>query len=381
MTKKKQRRGNNEGTITHRKDGRWEARVTVGWRDGKLQRKSYFGKTRQEAAEKLTAALRARQQGLTLHDERQTVGSFLTHWLEEVVQPKSRYSTLRSYKQIVNNHLIPGIGNIPISKLSPQSVSAFLKSKHDDGISAEHLRRVLRAALSDAVRWDLIPRNVASLAACPKRSKAEIRYLDPDQARQFLDAIKGHQHEALYTTALAVGIRLGEALGLKWTDLDLQSGTLTIRRQIQRVHGKLQFVDPKTSNARRTIPLPEFAVKALQSLWVRQQLEDKELSGEKWQDHGLVFTSSIGTPCDERNVRRSLTKILCTNGLPKLRFHDLRHSCATLLLSQGTDPRTIMQTLGHSQISLTLNTYSHVIPALQREAADRMQTMFETVNG
>jgi len=148
-----------------------------------------------------------------------------------------------------------------------------------------------------------------------------------------------------------------------------------VRRQVQRVNGKLSFVEPKTANARRTVPLPSFAVEALQSLWARQELQDKPFAGQKWQDHGLVFTSSVGTPCEERNVRRSLAAILMANGLPPLRFHDLRHSCATLLLSQGTDPRTIMQTLGHSQITLTLNTYSHVIPALQRDAADRMESL------
>lgn len=154
---------------------------------------------------------------------------------------------------------------------------------------------------------------------------------------------------ALFTVALAVGFRLGEAFGLNWTELDLQSGTLAVARQLQRVKGKLTFIEPKTRNARRSIPLHAFAVEALQELRrQRQQLQDMPFAGDKWTNHGLVFTSGIGTPADPRNVARTLTAFLKANKLPKIQFHDLRHSCATLLLSQGTDPRTIMQTLGHS---------------------------------
>ncbi|MBI1332242.1 MAG: tyrosine-type recombinase/integrase [Armatimonadetes bacterium] len=373
----KAKRGNSEGSISLRPDGRWVARITVGWENGKPKRKAFYGKTRQEVASKLAAGIRTRDQGLTLHNEKQTLGDFLNQWLADVIEPKVRPSTYRSYEQIVRNHLIPGLGKLPLSKLTPQDVTKFLRAKHDAGISAEHLRRVLRASLSYAVRFDLAPRNVASLASCPTKEKADIKYLDPDQARRFLKAIQGHRHEALYTVALAVGLRLGEALGLKWSDLDLQNGSLTVSRQLQRVKGKLVYVETKTRNARRSIPLPAFAVQSLQNLWARQQMQDKELAGDDWQENGLVFTSSIGTPADPRNVRRSLTKVLADNKLPELRFHDLRHSCATLLLSQGTDPRTIMQTLGHSQITLTLNTYSHVIPALQRDAADKMDSILQ----
>ena len=323
---RKSKRGNAEGSISLRPDGRWVARVSVGYVAGKPQRKAFYGSTRQEVAAKLAAAIRNHDLGLTLHDERQTLATFLDQWMKDVNEPKLRASTYRSYEQIVRNHLIPGLGRIPVSKLTPQEVTKFLREKHESGISAEHLRRVLRAALTYAVRFDLAPRNVAALASCPRRTKAEITYLDPDQARLFLSSIKGHRHEALYTVALAVGLRLGEALGLKWSDLDLKTGNLTVARQLQYVKGKLIFVETKTRNARRTVPLPAFAVEALQNLWARQQMQDKAFAGKSWNENGLVFTSEIGTPADPRNIRRSLSAILTEHKLPHLRFHDLRHS-------------------------------------------------------
>ena len=323
---------------------------------------------------KLTEALRGHDQGLTVNPKAQSVEQFLTHWLEEVAKQKVRPSTYRSYEQIVRNHLVPGLGKLPLQKLTPQALQKFLNAKTETGISVEHLRRVLRSALTQAVKWDLVPRNAAALVSTPKRERHEFAYLEPDKARAFLAEAKNHRLEALFTVAIAVGLRLGEALGLRWQDVDLDAGTLTVRYQLQRLKGAPKLVEPKTARARRTVPLPPFAVAALRAHKVRQ-LEERLLNADVWKDQGLVFASSVWTPMFDRNVRRTLDAILTKCELPPMRFHDLRHTCASLLLAQGTDARTIMETLGHSQITLTLNTYSHVMPSLQRDAADKMQKL------
>ena len=194
----------------------------------------------------------------------------------------------------------------------------------------------------------------------------------------FVTAVKGDRLEALFVLTVALGLRQGEALGLGWDALNFESGTLAVRRTLQRVDGKLTFVEPKTSRSRRTLHVPQFALAALRA---HQMVQDQEraVAGSKWSEHGLVFTSSIGTPLDGPNVTHRLQRLLAAAELPRMRFHDLRHACASLLLFKGVHPRLVMETLGHSQISLTMNTYSHVVPALQREVADKMNEVFEPV--
>ena len=370
------KRGQNEGTIFQRENGTWVGKMSLGHDPvtHKRVRKEFTGKTKEEVRRKLTEAMRGNDLGLNVNPKAQTVAQFLAHWLEEVAKQRVRATTYRSYEQIVRNHLIPGLGRLQLQKLTPQVIQTFLNAKAETGLSVEHLRRVLRSALSQAVKWDLVPRNAAALVSTPKKERHDFAYLEADKARAFLAAAKEHRLEALFTVAIAVGLRLGEALGLRWQDVDLDAGTLTVRRQLQRIGGKPDFVEPKTARARRTVPLPAFAVVALRAHKVNQ-LEERLLNADVWKDQELVFASSVGTPMFDRNVRRTLDAILRRCELPPMRFHDLRHTCASLLLAQGTDARTIMETLGHSQITLTLNTYSHVMPSLQRDAADRMQKM------
>lgn len=370
------KRSNGEGSIFRRADGKWVAKVSLGYDlvTHKRLRKTVYGRTKQEVRAKLTDLLSKSDKGVTVNTRSQSVASFLNHWLKDVVKHKVRASTYRSYEQIVRNHLIPGLGKLTLEKLAPQVIQSFINTKAETGISVEHLRRVLRAALNQAMRWELIVRNPATLVSVPRKAKFQYQYLDVEQAKKFLQAVKGTRHETLFTVAIAVGMRLGEALGLQWSDISFESQTITIRHQLQRIEGKLTLVEPKTDKARRTIALPSFAIDALRAHRARQ-LEMSLYCADVWQKSDLVFTSSIGTPADPRNIRRTLAQILADHDLPKLRFHDLRHTCATLLLAQGTDARTIMETLGHSQITLTMNTYSHVMPQLQRDAAEKMDQM------
>ena len=202
--------------------------------------------------------------------------------------------------------------------------------------------------------------------------------MGPDQIPGFLQAVQGDRLECLFVLTVTLGLRQGEALGLSWDAIYFEKGTLAVRRALQRVSGKLIFVEPKTSRSRRTLHLPQFVLTALRAHQMRQE-QERMLAGSRWRESNLVFCTGIGTPLDGPNVTHRLQRLLHDAELPRMRFHDLRHACASLLLFKGIHPRVVMETLGHSQISLTMNTYSHVVPALQREAADKMDEVFESV--
>ena len=370
------KRGQNEGSITKRKDGRWAAYMTLPGTAGK--RKYFYGKTRAAVQERLTEALRNSQLGLPVMNDKITFGQYLDRWLEDSVKPGVRPRTYIRYSGDVRNHLKPALGNIKLSKLSAPDIQSMLNGKLKSGLSprtVRHLYATTRRALEVAYKWELVPRNVATLADPPRVQRFEVKPLSPEQARAFLEAARGDRLEALYSVAVPLGLRLGEALGLRWQDVDLETGTLRIAYQLQRLNGQWELVEPKTSRSRRTIAAPKATVAALRD-HRKRQLEEKLLAGPDWQEHGLIFTTRIGTPLDRPNiVRRSFKLILKKAGLPDIRFHDLRHTAASLLLVQGVDPRVVMETLGHSQISLTMDTYSHVMPVLMRDAADKMDAI------
>ena len=258
-------------------------------------------------------------------------------------------------------------------------MQAFLNAKSASGLSPRsvgYLRAVLRQALGQAERWGMVTRNVARLADPPRIPRHEVRPFSPEEARRFLDAIRGDRLEALYLVALGVGLRQGEILGLAWSDVDLEASTLTVRHALQRVDRVLVLVEPKSATSRRIIALPALVRDALRAHRTRQRTE-RLLAGSRWHDdpRDVVFRTTVGTPMDGIAVTRRFQAVLRQAGLPRQRFHDLRHACASLLLAQGVAPRVVMETLGHSQISLTLNTYSHVIPALGRAAADQMDAV------
>jgi integrase len=370
-------RGHNEGSIYKRDDGRWVASITVGYLNGKRQRKSFYGETRSDVQKQLTIALRSQQEGSPIASDRQTIGQYLEQWLEESHKATIRAKTYKSYDYIIHSHLIPGLGRVVLSRLTPQQLQAFMNAKLEEGLSprtVQYCHAVLRAALEQAVRWGLIARNIARLVKPPRIKRSDVQPLDPEQARRLLLTVQGHRLEALFTVALAVGLREGEALGLRWQDVDLESGRISIRVALQRIGGKLRIEEVKSATSRRHISLPQVAVEALRA-HRQQQQQEQVILGDSWPDTGLVFTSTRGTPLEPRNVVRLFHSMLQRAGLPHKRFYDLRHTCATLLLVQGVHPRVVMEILGHSQISLTMNTYSHVSPTLQHEAASRMDEL------
>jgi integrase len=393
---KMSRRGNGEGSIFQRKDGRWVAIVDYGFRDGKRERKSLYGSTRKEVSDELKRVLRAQQLGVPAESGRLTVGEWLDKWLE--TQKGSKPKTYTAYEYQTRMHLKPAFGKIPLVKLQPQEVRAFMMTKAEAGLSTKtirHLRATLRAALNVAVNDGLIARNVAALAKPPKLEKRQLRVFTESEAAQFLGLVEGHRLEALFTVALALGLREGEILGLRWQDVDLEAGTLQVNHALQRVKkpgdkkGSLQLITPKTERSRRRLRLPAAAISALNAHRASQQ-QERTAAGSRWRDTGMVFTTRIGTMLDQRNLARTFYTIMNTPDphdpepdpakkrklLPSLRFHDLRHSAATLLLIQGVHPRYIMDLLGHSSISLTMDTYGHVLDEMKRETARQTDEVF-----
>jgi integrase len=339
------RRGHGEGSIYQRtSDGRWIASVDLGCVNGKRRRKTLSARSRKEVAEKLKKVLREQQQGLPIHADRQTVGQYLDTWLTEVIKSSVRPKTYRSYEGIVRIHLSPVLGRFQLAKLTPQHVQQLLNAKRAAGLaprSVQYLRDVLRNALGQAMKWGLVTRNVATLVEPPRVPHHEMRFLSPDQARALLAAACGERLEALYKVALALGLRQGESLGLRWEDVDFAAGTLRVRYALQRVDGTLQLVEPKTSQSRRTLIMPATVATALEAHRDHQAL-DRAAAGDRWVETGMVFTTTKGTPLDARNVTGWFKKLLATAGLPDMRWHDLRHSCASLLLAQRVDSHVAM---------------------------------------
>ena len=340
-------------------------------------RKVVYGKTKHEVREKLFAIQLEMQQRHLRTDRVPTVAEFLEYWLNQSVKPRVRPLTYAGYAVNVRKHLVPALGTIRLDRLTPQHVQEMMNNRLAAGFSAKTVRyvhQVLRTALGVARRWELVDRNVATLVDPPRVKRPQIRPLEPDGARRFLDSVRGDRLEALYSVALAIGLRQGEALGLRWQDVDLDAGVLSVRHQLQRVSTKLTLVEPKTERSRRTLVMPPSIVERLRE-HAKRQLAEKLWAGSKWVDHDLVFANRIGAPMQATKVIADFHKALEVAGLPRIRFHDLRHSCATLLLVQGVSPRVVMDILGHSEIAMTMDTYSHVVPELQREAADKMESV------
>jgi integrase len=372
------KRGNGEGSITKRKDGRWMARYTVHTAKGP-KRKHVYGKTRKEAADKLAKVLSDRTEGIVYDDENMTVGEYLDRWLKGSVHGSVRQSTYDRDANLVKNHLKPALGRIKLKNLSPAHVQGFYRDRLDSGLSAStvhKLHAILHKALARAVTWHMVPRNVTETVVSPQPAPREMRPLSPAETRRLLDAACGERFEALYVLAITTGMRQGEILALKWSDLDLEdpeNATVSVRRTLTRNGGRVALGDPKTKKSRRAIRLTPQAVEALKA-HLDRQLREIEILGDRYEDRGLLFTTNTGGPINPSNLRqRNFSPLLRKAKLPHIRFHDLRHTCATLLLTQGTHPKFVQELLGHATIAITLDTYSHVMPGMGNQTVRAMQ--------
>lgn len=369
------RRAANEGALFKRSDGRWVARLVLP--NG--ARKTYYGRTMKEASAKLKEAKKAVDDGVDLSAEKMTLAVFLDKWLAASVKPATRHKTYTTYESLCRTRIAPAIGSKKLEKVTALDLQALYSELADAGLSprtVHHVHRVLHQAFGQAVGWKLIARNPCDGAKPPRVPRAELTVWTPAQADAFLVATRDHRMHALYVLALSSGMRQGELLGLKWSDLDLSAGTAAVRRSLQWQRGVgLAFTEPKTSRSRRTIHLGRKTVDALRAHGDRQTWERRK-AGDAWADMDLVFCDEAGGPLSPTNETKRFQRATKAAGLPAIRFHDLRHTAASILLVKGVHAKLVSEMLGHATITLTLDTYSHVIPAMHADAAAVMDAVF-----
>ena len=369
------RRGKGEGSIYRDSDGKWRGYVDLGYGGGRRRRKYVRGITRRDVAAQLRVAATARDAGALVHGRDQTLAEWMAFWLDSIVAARVRPSTLHTYRGYVRKRIVPALGHHRLGKLEPEHLEQFYRDSLAEGLAPAtvlQMHRILSRALKVALRRGRVARNVATLVDAPSVHRAEVQPLTAADARRILATATGTRNAARWSVALALGLRQGEALGLSWEDVDLEAGTLTVRKALQRQSGGgLVLVRPKSAAGRRTMVLPAPLATALR----RQrsaQISERLAAGSRWVDTDLIFTTPHGSPVDPRNDYRAWRSLLEQAGVRPARLHDARHTAATLLLAQGVPARVAMQILGHSQITLTLGTYSHVVPELAHDAARRM---------
>jgi integrase len=320
-------------------------------------------------------AVREHQLGIASVDERTRTETFLIRWCEESLPGTVKESTAVGYRFILERYVIPYIGRIPLAKLGPADVQRMMRALEEKGLGVSVRRQarvILRRALGEALRWDLVTRNAAALVDAPKGARHRADALTQEQAATLLAACSGTPLEGVVTVAMATGLRKGEVLGLRWENVDLVDRTVTVVGTLKRLpQAGLVLDTPKSSSSHRTVPLPAFCVATLAD-YRRRQIEQRLLIGSEWQDTGYVFTTPIGTPLDPRNLTARFQTLCESAGLGRVRFHALRHTAATLMLNNGVPLEVISATLGHSSYAITADIYAKVAPTLQRGAADTM---------
>lgn len=374
----KRRSASGDGSIYQREsDGRWVAQVTLP--DG--SRKYLYGKTQAEARAKKTKALHDLDRGIPLtRDERQTLAQYLAVWLD-MIRPAIKPKTYRTYEPIIRTHVVPTLGKLPLTRLSPPHVQRLYAQLIAAGLSTttvHHVHMVLHKALADALRLGLISRNVTAAVTPPRIREHQMRVLSLADVSALLAAADGDRLEALYVVALSTGMRQGELLGLRWQDVDLERGTAQVRQTLYRAGDPPQFGTPKTRTGRRLVKLNRHCIAALYEHRVRQRLEKLKRINVWATELDLIFCNTIGGAIDPTNLlRQQFYPLLARAGLPRVRFHDLRHTAATLLLARRMPTKSVSDMLGHASTQITSNIYSHVTPDIQQDVADTMDAILD----
>ena len=374
------RRSNGEGNIRRRKDGRWEGRYTAGHDPvtGKQIFKNVLGKTQAEVKEKLQKALTQAGKVDFTKTGKYTVGAWMEVWFENVAKIKVRPSSHQSYRGYIDNHIMPNIGSIPLEKLTTMDLQKFYRKllsngrverkeaeKQPKGLSAKTVRninQVISSAMDFAVAQKIIPENPCKAVELPKAERKEMQTIPTEQLQAFLSEAKATGVYEMYYIELATGLRRGELLGLKWTDIDWINSIIKVRRQIARVDGQIVEAPLKTKNSYRAVTISQQAIEVLK--------QQKEKTNDQY-----VFPSPHGGPISPDSVNNMLKRVLARAGIPKVRFHDLRHTFATIALQNGVDIKTVSGMLGHFSAGFTLDTYAHVTTAAQKEAAQTMSNV------
>ena len=362
MTKK---RSHGEGSISYSNShDLWMAQITLP--NGKRQTK--YAKTQKEAKDWLLAQRNALAEGLMVAKDIR-LDQFLDIYLKDVASHNLREKTLQAYESLVRIHIKPELGFYKLSQLTPAVIQRFYSKKLESlsKRTVQFIHSVLHKSFDQALRWNLVPRNVFDLVDAPHPNRKTMTVWSREQARRFLKFVEEDRLYPLYTLAIATGMREGEILGLYWEDVDFIKSEINVQRAIQYLVGKgLTITEPKTKSSRRSITVARFAMDTLRNHFDKAEIKT-----------GLVFRTSQNTPFSPRNIVRHFKLMTKKAGLPEIRFHDLRHTAATLMLSGGIHPKVVQEMLGHSQISLTLDTYSHVVPTMQKEAADKMDVLLK----
>jgi integrase len=380
------RAANGDGSVRQRPNGRWEARGAVVDSGGKLHRQSVFGATERDVRRRLRELVLQRDAGIIAPGARETMARFLTTWLEGV-KPTLRPRSWDRYEEHVRLHLSPTLGRIPLARLSPMDVQRAHNELLKTGLAPATVGRAhaaLRAALKQALRWQLIPSNPASLVTPPRVEHCEMAAMDPEQTRRFLNAARGTPLEALWVLAVTTGLRQGELLALRWSEVDLEGASVRVTGTLTRIdaevagagHPKTHRVTapPKSARSRRRVEVGALAIDALRE-HRRRQVEQRLHAGTLWVDHDVMFSGATGGHLHPVQLNRELRLLLTIAGLPTMRFHDLRHTAASLLLGRDVNPKKVSEMLGHSTVAITLDTYSHVLPTMHREAAQVMDDL------
>ncbi|WP_030688057.1 site-specific integrase [Streptomyces globisporus] len=379
MAAQRKRNPNGAGTITQRSDGRYQAAVYVLQPDGTRARKFAYGKTWAECNTKRRALLDKVDNGVPVPTRSMKLSEWLPYWLDNIVKPRRKKTTAAKYEVHIRLYLVPMIGSKRLESLSVADVRRFLVQleKKTSAATAKESHRVLRTALTAACREELVSRNVATLVEPPTVAARELSPWSLDETLNFLTAARKDPLYAAFVLAIALGFRRGEVVGLRWENVDLDKREIRVRTQRQRVAGEVYEDDPKGRRRKQTLPLPAICVAPLR--WQRlRQAAARERAGEKWTDTGYVFTTRTGQPIEPRNLYRSFTRVAKNADLRVVRLHDARHGTATLLTAAGVPPRVVMEILGHSQIAVTMNVYTHVVQDTQREAVSHMDRLLRS---
>jgi integrase len=406
MNKMAKRRGNNEGSISKRKDGSWHGYITVGknLKTDDPKRKYYYGRTRKDVQEKIKDAVNKMQNGTYIEPSKLTVAEWLNTWIEEYQKTSLRLTTWESYKTVIDCHIIPAIGSLPLSKLQTYHLQTLYNDKQKDGTRSDgkpgplsprtvrYIHMIIRSCLEQAKKEGRIIINPADATKLPVDPKKDILFLDTEQVKIFLAEARKTDYFVAYFLALNTGVRRGELLGLRWEDVNLKEGHISINQSLVRVKSGLIFQEPKTKLSKRMIGISKTVIKELKKHRKLQTGQMKE-AAEAYENYGLVFCNEIGKPIDPNNFARHYKriferinreienqgkknkwkpKVIAAKKIKPMPFHALRHTFATLCLQQGTDPRTMQEALGHSKVAFTLDVYSGVTAQMKKEAEDKI---------
>jgi integrase len=373
------RRSNGEGTIYQRPNGKWCAMLSVGGGE----RRAFYADTEKEVIEKRDKAKRALESGGLKGRAGYTLSEHLVYWLDDVKVSHIRPATYRIYSYYVHSILIPAIGKIKVERFTAQHMQKLMNDLARSGrasVTVQHVRTVLIQALREAQKYGIVTQNVAEFVKAPAGKSPERPLLSTEQINMLLDAVKRTRDEPVYWVALQLGLRQGEILGLRWSDVDLVHGEVRIEHTLSGISqdGQPILSPPKTMAGKRTVPVPDGLLDMLRNHHTAQ-LAEKMHYRSSWKDHNLVFCSETGVPIRSDSLRQRFVTVVKRLGMPRIHFHDLRHACATMLAEQGVPPRVAMEILGHRDIATTELVYKHVRETSKREAINSLGVVFDRI--